>query len=193
MAKKKARRKKRRMPETVHEFPAVRITGYESDISAEISHEVYSPETAFDLDVENPLYDFSTRLELQGIGTYPAERKGHRYEITLLGSDDPGHGLDRKLRDVQEREDEFRAPKYHTYRGRKIPVFREVKGMTILRKVRGENAWDGYFFVPRVLARDALILLQSGRQVYVGMHEVKIGRDRWIRSINLQTTDPAES
>jgi hypothetical protein len=37
-----------------------------------------------------------------------------------------------------------------------------------------------------------LTLLGTGRQLYISLQERKQGRDRWVRSLSLQTTDPAE-
>jgi len=111
--------------------------------------------------------------------------------VTLYGSNGPDRGFDLTLRDVQER-DEYRAPKYRGYRGRELPVFSEVKGMTRLSKVRGEDAWHAYIFVPLQSARDMLAILQGERQTFIAINGVKVGRDRWIRRIGLQTTDSAE-
>lgn len=72
-----------------------------------------------------------------------------------------------------------------------IPVFKNVKGITFLDKVRGENAWTAWLTIAPRLVTDMLILLQAERIKYVAVHEVREGRDRWIRDIGLQTTDPA--
>jgi hypothetical protein len=41
------------------------------------------------------------------------------------------------------------------------------------------------------LTTGMLILLGHDRQLYLHVHEMKAERQRWIRSIALQTTDPA--
>lgn len=186
-----AKKKKRRKPELLHEFLAIRVDSYDADISAAINYNLYAPETAFYLDEDDPLYKFATRLTITGTGAYPEDRAGHTFTFTICGDDAPSRGLNLTLKDMQEREG-YGIPKYRTYRGRQIPVFKDVKGITFLDKVRGENAWTAWLTIAPRLVTDMLILLQAERIKYVAVHEVKEGRHRWIRNIGLQTTDPAE-
>lgn len=184
------KKKKRRKAELLHEFLAIRVDSYDADISAAINYNLYAPETAFHLDEDDPLHKFATRLMITGTGAYPQDRAGHTFTFTICGDDAPSRGLNLTLKDMQERE-EYGIPKYRTYRGRQIPVFKNVKGITFLDKVRGENAWTAWLTIAPRLVTDMLILLQAERIKYVAVHEVREGRDRWIRDIGLQTTDPA--
>ena len=42
------------------------------------------------------------------------------------------------------------------------------------------------------IVSDMLLLLPQVRPLYVGIHEMKVERNRWIVGLTLQTTDPAE-
>ncbi len=95
------------------------------------------------------------------------------------------------LRDVQER-DEYGSPKYRPHRGRQIPVYNPPPGMGLIEKVRGEPRWSAWLHVSPSFASDALGLLSNGRSLFLAIHERKKDRARWVQSVSLQTTDPAE-
>jgi hypothetical protein len=70
-------------------------------------------------------------------------------------------------------------------------VYRKPPGLGVLEK-RGERAWTGRVNVEARLVSDMLVLLMSGRPLFLAIDERKDGRTRWIDGITLQTTDPAE-
>jgi len=77
-------------------------------------------------------------------------------------------------------------------RGELRPVYDVPEGIGILNKVRGTQNWTGAAWVAPNTISDMLTLLPTVDPLYVFLHEVKIGRNRWIKGITLQTTDPAE-
>lgn len=79
--------------------------------------------------------------------------------------------------------DKYNAPQYRTYRGKQVPVYVPPKGMGMIDKVRGELRWTG---------SDLLILLGQGRPLFIGIDERKHERTRWLHSVSLQMTDPAQ-
>lgn len=119
---------------------------------------MFAPEYAFNLDERDPLYGFETQLVISGNGTDPDDRIGHKFEITICGSDAPSKGLDLTLKDFQAKG-QYGEPQYRTFHKREIPVYREIKGMALLDKVRGEDIWIAYIRVAPVFASDILRLI----------------------------------
>ena len=52
-----------------HTHLAVKVQRSEASVEAGINHNVYSPQYAWDLDDDDPLYQFTTRLTVAGIVT----------------------------------------------------------------------------------------------------------------------------
>ena len=88
--------------------------------------------------------------------------------------------------------DEYRAPRYREYRGKRVPIYAPPKGIATLDKIHGEPRWHSAIFVSPRFITDLLILLGHTRNLFVAIHERKLERQRWIQSVGLQTTDPAE-
>lgn len=188
----KVRKKKsRKKPEVVHETLSIIIDGYEVRSRAGVNHDVLSPEYAFTIDLDDPIYEAVTEFTIEGTGQYPRDREGHKFKVTIYGDDAPSRLMNLRLKDVQER-DECGSPKYRTYRKQDVPVFKEVKGMALLSKVRGENAWTAWINVAPRAVTEMLLVLKEERTRYLSIHEVKEARNRWIRSICVQTTDPED-
>ncbi len=57
----------------------------------------------------------------------------------------------------------------------------------MLDKVRGEPEWHTSLFVKPALVDRWLALLGSSRDLFMSLHECKIGRTRWVRGIELVT------
>jgi hypothetical protein len=188
MGRRKTRRNK---SEDEYTHLAIRIERYEAEADASINHDVYYPQHAFNLDDRDPVFRFITRIVIFGKATYPDERAGDAYELTVYGDDAPSRYLQAKLEDIQVR-DERRVPQYRTYRGTQVPVYKAPNGLGLLQKERGEARWTAWINVLPRLVSDMLTLLGTDRALYVALQERKQGRDRWVRSLSLQTTDPAE-
>jgi len=189
MAQKKKRRPKK--PTIEYTYLAVRVEHYEASVSAAINHDAYKPQYAFRLEDDDPLYQFETRLRIQGMATDPAERAGEGYELTVQAEASPSRSVYWTLKDVHVRG-EYNSPQYREYRGQRLPVYDPPKGLGVIEKVRGEPRWTGWIFAQPRFVTDLLVLLGQGRPLYLALDERKIERRRWVRSVALQTRDPAE-
>jgi len=170
---------------------ALRVEDYKARVDASLNHYAHHPEYAFRDTEEEPLYHYLANLEIAATFTFPEDRVGHTCELTIYGDDHPESNTYWKLKDVQKRN-EYRAPEYRTYRGKDIPVYLPPKGMGVLERMRGESRWRGTFWAqPRFLS-DLLLLLGHNRTLFLSITERKIERHRWMQSVTLQTTDPAE-
>ena len=177
--------------DTVYESVCVLVEHYEVSSSAAINYNVYAPESAFDLEVDDPLYDFETRLLISGTGIDPKDKVGHQFEISIYGTNLRARRLAATLDDVQER-DSYGVPKYRTYRKQQIPVFKPVKGLALLNKTRGEQRWTAWISVAPQIVSDMLLILKEERTKYLALDVVSESRYRWIRSVHVQTADPRE-
>jgi hypothetical protein len=186
MARKAARR---RAESEVYTNLVIKVETYEASVSAGVNHLAYEPQYGWHSDGEEPVYELHNRVVLSGTAIAPEKRAGDRYEITLYGSSGPD--LDARLKDLAEL-DAHGSPRYRTYRGREVPVYKPPFGLGVLNKVRGEPAWTTHLFVKPVLVDRWLALLGTTKNLFIELHECKVGRDRWVRSIGLQTTDPME-
>lgn len=185
------RSRRRKKQEEEYTFLGIRVSSYQAGMDASINHDAYNPQYAFNLDERDPLYRFITRLLIIGAATWPEDRAGDIYEVTLYGDEAPSRNLNATLDDVHAR-DEHGSRQYRTYRGKRVPVYKPPSGIGLLYKVRGEKRWTAWINAPPRLASDMLTLLASGTQLYMALTEVKRGRRRWVTRFTLQTTDPAE-
>jgi hypothetical protein len=77
------------------------------------------------------------------------------------------------------------------YQGRRIPVVNPIPGLTILNRDRGDGTWMSSTNIAPRLVNDMLVLLGTGRTVYLALHDYKERRVRWVRRFGLQAIDPA--
>jgi hypothetical protein len=181
---------KKAQPE--HTFLALQVDGYDVRISASINHQVENPKYAFDeLRADEPVYKHITYLTIRGHATHPEKRAGERFEFAVHGDDSPSKELRATLRDFQVR-DEYNSAEYREYRGRQIPVVHPIPSLAFIDKNRAAQKRTVWLNVEPRLVSDMLVLLGSTRPIYISVQEVKVGRTRWVRQFELQTTDPAE-
>lgn len=171
-----------------HAFLAIRVSAYEARTEAGLNISLVGGRP-FDDDPEDFVFAFGTQVVINGVSTYPAERAGENFEITLRASD--GSSWRPRLKDIHTR-DEHQSPVYRKYRGEHYAVYKPPPGLGTLERRRTDKTWQCYLPVEPKLTTDMLILLTQSRQLYVYIHEKKSDRRRWIQSISLQTTDPAE-
>jgi hypothetical protein len=169
----------------------IRVESFEASAEASINHDAYSPQFAFVLDEDDPVYKFTGRVRVSGISTDPPNRAHDSYEIELLGDASHSHRLNARLKDLQKR-DEKGVLQYRQYRGRQVPVFEQPRGLGLLEKVRGECAWRAFLLVTPKFVDQWIVLLQNSTSLFMSITEFKLGRARWVRSVTLGTTDPAE-
>ena len=140
---------------------------------------------------DEPVYTFGTVLELSGTCKYPDDRAGDRYEITLSASSATPQDLRLKIKDLHLKDTDG-CLQYRKYRGIDYPVYAEPPAFAFLEKVRGEKLWTVWMQVAPQMVSDGLVILSGNKSVYVSIHEKKVDRHRQVRSLTVQTTDPAE-
>jgi hypothetical protein len=185
------RRKRPNKPHEEHTHVGIRIERYEARVGASVNSYAYAPQYAWDLDEDDPLYEFTNQVTITGISTYPSDRMGDAYELIIYGTDSRSHRLNAKLKDVHAR-DTNGSLRYREYRGKQIPIYVPPHGLGHVDKVRGERRWTAWLFVPPRFVNDVLVLLSHQRNLFLGLHERKIDRSRWVQGIAVQTNDPAE-
>ena len=187
------RNKKRRTAKQTeqHSFLTAKVESCDISAEAAINSAIYSPDTAWLDDDGDLLYQFTAMLTLEGRFEASDERTGHGLDLTIYGNDAPSRSLSETLSDVQER-DAHGSRQYRKYRGRDIPVYRAVHGLATMDKLRGEQRWHCWLQAPTRFVHDLLAILDQERVHWLAIHEVKVNRQRWVRRISLQTTDPSE-
>jgi hypothetical protein len=167
---------------------AIKVDDFDARIDASINYEARDPRSQHD-DVR--VYSFESSLEISGVCTYPEDRAGMEFFITVYGRQRDAHELDARLSNYHVR-DEHGIPKYRKSRGKEIAVYNLPKGMGLLQTVRGEPNWSGWLWVSEETVSQMLTLLTGRSPLYLAIHERKVDRTRWINGLCLQTTDPAE-
>ena len=188
MPRKRQRQKK---PAEEQTQLAIRVERYDAHVAGAVSYQAYAPQYAWNLDDDDPVYEFTSQVTITGIATYPPGRAGDTYDVTVSGVASPSHDVYSKLKDIHARN-EHGSPRYRTYRGIEIPIYVPPKGLGLLDKVRGESRWIAWLFVPPRFVSDLLALLGQQSRLFLSLHEYKNGRSRWVRGVTLQTTDPEE-
>jgi hypothetical protein len=180
-------RKTRQVAEQ-HTFVAIRVEHYDADAEAGLNINLVTSRP-FDDMPEDFVFESSARLVITGVACYPMEREGETYEVTLVAKD--SHGSRLQLKDIQAR-DEHHSPVYRQYRGAHFPVYKAPLGLSTIERRRPDGTWQAYVTVQPQLTTDMLIQLSQNRQLYLEIHEMKAERRRWIRSIALKSTNPAD-
>lgn len=183
-------RRKKAGPQPVYTSLAILIDDYQAQ--TEIGINVHLLGTgSFDIDDEAPIHVTDSRLWLNGTCTHPEERTGERYEVSLIAPTNPDQWMDRRIKNLHTR-DANGSPRYAKRRGRLEPIYAEPPPVAWLNKIRGENAWSVYTWVAPQMVTHGLGILASGKSVYLSIYERRISRKREVRSLSIQTTDPAE-
>jgi len=169
---------------------AIRVDTHNTRSAASISLTARHPQSAFERRDDDPVYECETEISLSGVVTYPDERAGQNFSITLHGDDSPSSETHATLKDIAVL-DQYGSPTYREYRGRHIPVYKLPSGLGLIEKVRGEPAWTAWAKLPRRALTDMAAILAPGRQLYLEVQERKSDRVRWVNSIAIQTFDPA--
>jgi hypothetical protein len=181
-------RRKSRPDELQYQLLAIEVTSYSASIDAAIS--MHARERLWQHD-NVQVYDFHNRIELLGTCSYPDERQGAHYQLTVYGRELSNGDFQRTLRDFVVRDAEGNI-KRRKSRGIELPIYAAPDGIGSLEKRRGENLWNGVIWVAPQTTSDMLTLLTRVERVYVSIQEKRIGRQRWIVGLTLQTSDPAD-
>ena len=75
--------------EGIHNHIQIRVTGFDTTVSAEVNHDVYIPEHAWLSGEDDPLYSFRTSLEIEGTILNPKDRSGHSCRISIIAMTAP--------------------------------------------------------------------------------------------------------
>lgn len=137
---------------------------------------------------ETPVFRSYSQIELSGRILDPVNRCGYSIEISLSGIEPNQCHFKAQLQDF-EVKDNAGHPKYRKSPNGNIPVYAPPTSIGIVEKVRGEQRWKAYAWIPPSLLTDILIILTNHSQVYVSINEVKKNRSRLITSISVNT-DP---
>lgn len=184
------KKRKRAEDKERYELIGIRVDDYHVKAEASINFYLAEPNLAEYLE-DDPAYLFESSIEITGTALLPENRSGDIYEIKLIGGTSPSRRLAATVKDCQLR-DGSGVPRYRSYRGREIAVYRQPPDFGLLEKARGERKWRGWANVAPRLLTDMLVTLSHQKQAYVSLHERRIERRRKIHGIALQTAYPAE-
>jgi hypothetical protein len=184
------KRKKRRKTEPAYTQLGVHLERYEAEAGVDVNFHLEHPELAFHDPDDDPLFEHITQLVLTGTATYPPDRAGESFELTIRGDDNLSTRVGLKLRDMQLK-DENGVPQYREYRGQTLPVYRSVPGIASVSRAGKTAPWTAWITLAPRLVSDMLTLLSVGGRLHLAILERKQGRERWIRRLALQTRDPA--
>lgn len=168
----------------------IAVDRYSARTKADINFQLFGSPLHI-TDDDEPVYVFETILDVSGICTYPATRAGDRYDVTLLGESVMRRHLRVTVADLQKRS-KTGALQFRTYRGTQCPIYEDPPPLAFLEKVRGESRWTAWVWLAPQTVSDSLQILSGPQQVYLSIYEQKVTRQRQIRYLALQTTDPAD-
>lgn len=167
----------------------MRLTRHEVHVGGGINPTVHAPNFRHDA---TPVYSFTTSIDLEATVTWPEERTGELFSLTVYGERPARPELSETLRDYRKLDADG-APMYRKSRSKAVPVYDLPPGAGYLSRVRGQPRWTGAVWVFAETATAMVALLAAApRRLFVFVHELRVARKRWIKSLSLQTTDPAE-
>ena len=170
-----------------HTFIAIRVTSYSASVSAGINPSLYGNKPR-EIRREDLVLESSISLEVRGVCTYPAPRTNLPFEITI--HPEKPKNIGQRAKDIHKK-DENNVLQYRKHRGELYPVYDLPSGLGLIERRRSDAVWSGWVFVEPNVVANMLVLLGQAQQLYLSIHERKIGRNRWIWNLTLQTTDPA--
>ena len=174
-----------------HEYAllGIKITNYTAAINAAINHEVGDTrECAGD----EKIYSFDSRIEIEGLCTYPEGQEDSTYSITIYGGERPDRSFSLTLKDCHQIDDDYMHV-YRKVRGTEVPVYNVPKDIGCIERQRGTKHWRGAVWVPIRTVTDMLTLLPHTQPLYLDIQTLIEKKYHGIRSLSLQTNDPATS
>ena len=184
-------RKKLKRTEEEHNFLSIKVSHFDVSIESSINYNLRVDRPIIIRNGEELAFLNETRLEITGLCVAPKDRVNEEYEISIWGSERYVGEHDLMLRHYQAK-DEHGSPKYRQYRGQSYPVYEPPLGLGSISKNRDIGIWQSVIWVKPRLASDMLVMLNQKRTLYLAIHETKKGRQRWVQSVGLQTTNPVE-
>ena len=184
------KRRARRRAEATYAHLGLRVDRYEAEAGVDVNFHLEHAHLAFRDPDDEPVFEHVTQLVLTATAVHPSDRAGESFELTIRGDDSPSTRVGLKLRDMQLL-DKNRVPQYREYRGQTLPVYRPVPGIASVSRAGKASPWTAWINVAPRLVSDMLALLSRDARQYLAIVESKLGRERWIRRLSLQTRDPA--
>jgi len=173
--------------EPCHTYLSLQVLDFSLHINAGISHKAI--EHGFSAS-DTPIYSFKSDIEIIGKCMCPEERADCFYTVHIHGENLKSKDLDITLQEFQVKNKDG-SPKYKKRKDGYFPIYDPPKSIGFVEKVRGKNRWNAYAFVAPETVTDMLTILTNVRPLFVFIHEVKEARNRRLRSISLQTSDPS--
>ncbi|WP_019531297.1 hypothetical protein [Dasania marina] len=177
----------KKKPLIEHEHIVLSLRIFDICVGGGINCQIYDNRYAED---STRVFEFDQRIEIEGVCLWPNDREGSTYIITLYG-DDRNTDFNVQLKDFREL-DKHGAPKSRKRGDKYTPVYNPPDSIGYIDKVRGENFWFTAVWVPLTVSGSIQQLLTSVSEVYIDIHECKLGRRRFVRSIHFSTNDPNE-
>ena len=164
------------------------VCGFQAAADAGINYEVKNLRHCAP---DEKVFKFDSSLEMSCVCIYPDERAGDGYELSAHGYECQPGDFESTLDDYHVRDEDYQR-KYRKVQGSEVPVYELPKGIGMLDRIRGTKDWRCWAWVSPQTVTDMLLLLTGVSPLYVALNEVKIGRQRWIDGLTLQTSNPAE-
>lgn len=167
---------------------AITIDSFNIRIHAGINHKMHDLRHA---GATTRVYSHCGQIELMGRCHYPEEKAGQSYRIDIYGEELRFGDFAKTLADVHVR-DKYGQPKYRRRGDNYFPLYDPPDSIGFIDRTRGSQLWTACAWVPPGSVTDMMTVLPHMPTIYIAIQEVKFERRRKIRTITLQSIDPAE-
>jgi hypothetical protein len=140
---------------------------------------------------ETKIYEQNSTIDIQCSNIDPDEPLKDTYHFSLLGFPASHMNPDLALANYHV-EDNRGFKKYRKLNDREVPVYDIPKGMNVIDKKRGERHWSSALWLTPAIVSDIIVLLLSGKDIYVACHVRCEDRVAWLNGFNLQTENPLD-
>ena len=169
-----------------YSFITVEVTKYNVSVNARRNYELLNLDKC---DIDEKVYNYETRLEIEGLCIYPDHLIDSTYSITLYGTDQKDERFSLKLKDCHVIDDKWQHM-YKKVKGKEVPVYAVPDGVGYIDKQRGVNNWSGFTWVPPRIVTDMLTLLPHIKPLYLELHILKRDRLYTMVGLSLQNNNP---
>jgi len=177
---------KHRRPTVEHSQITLRVKDFSIHAGGGINYEIHDHRYAFD---ETRVYKFDNSIEIVSDCTWPEERIKDEFRVHIRGQDTGIFDFESTLSEHHV-TDKNGCPKYRKRGKYEIPVYDPPDSIGMIEKVRGESVWQVNAWLPQSVTSDLQRLVTTCPNVYIEIHEVKTGKRRALRSIQLSSKDP---
>jgi len=164
----------------------LKVTNYSIHAGGGINHETLDHRYAHD---KTKVFRFDNAIEIVSLCTWPAERYNNEFLVNIRGQDSGIHNFNSELSDFHVL-DKDGCRKYRKRGNYEIAVYEPPDSIGMIEKVRGQDAWQINAWLPLSTTSDLQRLVTSSQNIYIEIHEVKIGKRRALRSIQFSSKDP---